>query len=301
MLAPAAGVSCRRSACRSSMPANCARILTTRKSRKTYGWPSTSRASSAPSARWRTVWLRAAPSASSSKHSRIWCVIHRSTCRWRTNAIRPVSTITWSCSTRSGCCSVHSNSSYRISWRSGAARSSCIRLWVGVGRAPPLRCRRAENCEVRWRNNLMVTSTLWLLRLFFGSLWSGLAHTRGRLWRAAAAHLILDATTDVRVDSLPVVECPFEHRAAHAAEQAAGHLIDQRLALGVAAHLAYQNAGLGEVIIARAQRIGAAHHVAVGLPAILGLTGRIGPCAAVTIGRIHRGVAAVVVGHLAID
>src|SRR5690606_25152089 len=60
-----------------------------------------------------------------------------------------------------------------------------------------------------------------------------LAHARLRLFRAAAAHLLLDAPADFGVDASPVLQRAFEHRRAHAAEQASCNLIDERIALRV--------------------------------------------------------------------
>ena len=58
---------------------------------------------------------------------------------------------------------------------------------------------------------------------------SAFAHAFRRLGRhRAAAHLFLDAPPHIGVHALPVRECALQHRAAHAAQQAAGDLVDQR-------------------------------------------------------------------------
>ena len=90
----------------------------------------------------------------------------------------------------------------------------------------------------------------------------------------AGADELLDLLAGLGVDALPVVEGALEHRRLHAAEQVAGDGLDERLALLVVPHLADERAGLAEVVVVLAQRVGLAHHGAVGLPALLDLTDR---------------------------
>ncbi len=56
---------------------------------------------------------------------------------------------------------------------------------------------------------------------------SALAYAFGGSRRTARLHPRLDPLPDIGVDVLPVLEGPFEHLAADAAEQAARDLIDQ--------------------------------------------------------------------------
>src|SRR5690606_31241408 len=96
-------------------------------------------------------------------------------------------------------------------------------------------------------------------------------------------------------------ERALQHRAAHAAEQAARDLFHQRVALGVAEDFAHQRAGLAEVVVIGMQGVGAAHHFAVGFPAVVHRTGLVGPRTAAAVGGVHGLGAAVVVGHLTVE
>src|SRR5690606_22253447 len=115
---------------------------------------------------------------------------------------------------------------------------------------------------------------------------AGFAHAFGGLRRAFAADLRLDSPPDIGVDVLPVLDGTAEHRLAHPAEQAAGDLVDQRLAVLVAEHLAHQGAGLAEVVVVGTQRVGAAHHLAVGLPAVVHPARLVRPRPAAAVGGI---------------
>ena len=104
----------------------------------------------------------------------------------------------------------------------------------------------------------------------------------------AGAHLVFDALTDAGIHVLPVREGTLQHGAAHAAEQAAGYLVDELGALGVVPDLAYQGAGLTEVVVVSVQAVGAAHHLAVGFPTVVNRTGLIGVIAAEGVRSRHR-------------
>src|SRR5690606_35444801 len=90
---------------------------------------------------------------------------------------------------------------------------------------------------------------------------SGFAHAFGGAGGGATLDLLLDTAADIGIHAFPIVERAAQHRLAHAAEQAAGDLIDQRLTLVIVELLAHQYAGLGEIIILGMERIGAAHHL----------------------------------------
>src|SRR5690606_14252588 len=77
---------------------------------------------------------------------------------------------------------------------------------------------------------------------------SGFAHAGHRLGRSTRTNLLFDPATYFGVDALPVVEGTLQHRAAHAAQQAAGHLFDQPGALRVVEHFTHQGARLAEVV-----------------------------------------------------
>ena len=59
----------------------------------------------------------------------------------------------------------------------------------------------------------------------------------------------------------------------HAAEQRAAHRLDQRVALSVVKDVAHERARLAEVVVLGVQRVRAAHHLAIGLPPVLGRPG----------------------------
>src|SRR5690606_21295478 len=105
----------------------------------------------------------------------------------------------------------------------------------------------------------------------------------------------------IRIDALPVLESSFQHGRTHAAKQASGNSFNQARALRVVEYLAYQDARLSEVVVFRVQGVGAAYHFAIGFPAVFCLARRVGPGAAFGIGRINRLVAAVLVGHVAVE
>src|SRR5690606_37602006 len=67
------------------------------------------------------------------------------------------------------------------------------------------------------------------------------AHAFGGLRRAALAHLLLNASADIRVHALPIVECAAQHRLADAAEQAASDGLHQLCTLFVVEDVADQN------------------------------------------------------------
>src|SRR3546814_20166201 len=90
----------------------------------------------------------------------------------------------------------------------------------------------------------------------------------GGLGGGAGANLLLDAATDVGIDILPIGERLAQDRLADAAQKAAGDLIDQLRPLRIVEDIAHQNTRLAEIIVVGARRIGAAHHVAVGLPSV---------------------------------
>src|SRR5690606_38682890 len=133
-----------------------------------------------------------------------------------------------------------------------------------------------------------------------GGFASALSHAFGGLGGSSLAHLLLDAGAHLGVDILPVLEGTAQHRLAHAAQQAASHLVYQLAALFFIEDLASQNAGLPEIVVILAETIGAAHHLPVGFPAIFHRAAFIRPGAAAAVGSIDRCVAAVVVGHLAV-
>lgn len=77
---------------------------------------------------------------------------------------------------------------------------------------------------------------------------SGLRACLRPAWTRFLAHLILDVASDTGVNVLPVLEGVAQHRLAHAAEQAAGSLVNQLCSLPVVEHAADQNAGLAKII-----------------------------------------------------
>src|SRR3546814_494605 len=113
--------------------------------------------------------------------------------------------------------------------------------------------------------------------------------------------LLLDPPADFGIDALPVPEGTLENLAAYPAEQAAGDLVDQLGPLVVVEHLAHHVARLREVVVVLPQRVGVAHHLAVGFPAVLDRAGLVRPAAAAAVGRVDRRAAAVIVGHLAVE
>src|SRR5690348_12566051 len=127
-------------------------------------------------------------------------------------------------------------------------RAVCRRYLPGRGLPSSATCKRLNSGDTReWR--------------------SPLAHASHRLWRDTGCYLRLDAAADVPVDILPIGEGALQHRRLHSAEQAARDLGDETVTLGVVHHLAHQRAGLAEVVVVLPERIGATHHLAVGLPA----------------------------------
>src|SRR3546814_6763292 len=75
-----------------------------------------------------------------------------------------------------------------------------------------------------------------------------------------------DVASDL--DTLPVCEGIARDRLADAAQKAAVDLIDQLRPLLVVEDFAHQNSRLGKIVVIGTLRIGAAHHFAVGLPAV---------------------------------
>src|SRR5690606_18158844 len=112
------------------------------------------------------------------------------------------------------------------------------------------------------------------------------AHARGGFFGASTAHALLDPPADIGIDVLPVLEGALQHGAAHATEQAAGNLFDQRLALRVREDTAHQGSGLAEVVIIRTQGVGGANHRAVGLPAVLDRAGGVRPGTTAAVGGV---------------
>src|SRR5690606_41455252 len=102
-----------------------------------------------------------------------------------------------------------------------------------------------------------------------GGLPPALSHAFGGLGGSSLAPLLLDPGAHLAVDVLPVLEGTAQHRLAHAAQQAASHLVYQLAALFFIEDLAHQNAGLPEIVVILSEPIGAAPHLPVGLPAIL--------------------------------
>lgn len=64
------------------------------------------------------------------------------------------------------------------------------------------------------------------------------------LGNLAAADLSFDPGADIRVDIFPVLKRSFQHFAAYARQQAAGHLVDQLGTLIIVKHVADQDSGL---------------------------------------------------------
>src|SRR6185312_17135408 len=182
----------------------------------------------------------------------------------------------------------------RREWRGGTVTGSSWDSWAGGGTTRPLqRIRRAVRTTGhagqiaggapgkggrKQPDQLPPPSTL--------QPQSAFAHAFGWLVCAPGAHLVLDALADFGVHVLPIREGAFQHRAAHAAEQAAGDLFDELRALGVVPYLAHHRAGLAKVIVLRVQRIGAAHHLAVGLPAAFHRAGVVRPGAPAAVWRV---------------
>ncbi|MGF6782248.1 hypothetical protein P3T21_007488 [Paraburkholderia sp. GAS334] len=106
---------------------------------------------------------------------------------------------------------------------------------------------------------------------------SDIQSRRSHPWLGAGPYLLLDASPDVGVDVLPVIERLLQHRAAHARQQGARDSLDEPLTLRIIEHVANQIARLAEVVVGAMQRVGAAHHVAVRFPAVIGRARRVGP------------------------
>src|SRR5574337_346072 len=106
---------------------------------------------------------------------------------------------------------------------------------------------------------------------------SAFSRAVGRFRGGTGPDFVFDLLTGLGVDLFPVVERALQYRAAHAVEQAADDLIDELVALGLVPDLADQSAGLAEVVVFRMQGVGAAHHLAVRLPAVGYRAGFIGP------------------------
>ncbi len=130
---------------------------------------------------------------------------------------------------------------------------------------------------------------------------SGFAHTFGRLWSMACTDLFFNAPPDVGVDIFPILNSLAPHRFADSAQKAAGDRIHQARALLVAEHIANKGARLAKIVVVAAQRIGAAHHRAVGFPAVCRRPGFVSPFTVMAVGGIHRSVAAVMVRHVAVE
>src|SRR3546814_7141502 len=94
---------------------------------------------------------------------------------------------------------------------------------------------------------------------------SAFAHALGGLRGAAGANLFLYPIADIGIDIPPVLAGPSEHLATHPTQQAPRNLVDQLPSLVIVDDVAHQDAGLGEVVVVLAERIGARDHLAVRL------------------------------------